>query len=461
MGLEGKRAATRAVLLNVLFATGLGLAACGGGGDSDLQLGSAAAGNEAKGNGVVAVGDPVANAMLQITCAGGTPFSVAADANGAFTFPAEKQVLPCAVRASGGTVAGVANTQTLHSVFYTFGRVNVTPLTDLLVARLAAEDPVAYVDSFTSGNRSGKISADTAAAASSELQQYLAALGVDTTSLTSFNLITGSFTPATGDAHDAVLESLAARLSANALTLTTARAALVSFTLPGPCSDATGFCWPTTSYKLLAQGRVNEKGEPEAKFHEHDVDLAVKADGSWTKTVTLKSDKVGKILNYDIDVAARGLRFTGKYQSGNPGNCGYATPASEACYEALYASMVMVCGANAGDDFILMPYATVQKDSAAEVKKEAVTPLYGLTFGRIVACGKADTVFAVSATGQVSDGSDASITGLISAHIGKDWSAKKVERKFWKVTSGTQTKYIGIESGTKNGQPHFVVLVSQ
>jgi hypothetical protein len=455
--MRGIRGASRFVMAGVVAA----LAACGGGGESTLELDSDQAGNEAKGHGVVAVGSPVANAQLTITCAGGVPINVAADANGAFSFPADQQLLPCAVRAAGGTVDGVANVQDLYSVFYTFGRVNVTPLTDLLVARVAAEDPTAYYAGFTSNNRSGKVSAETVAAASAELQQYLTALGVDASSLTSFNLVTGSFTPTPGDSNDAVLDATAARLAANALTQTTARAAMVSFTLPGPCSDASGFCWPVSSYKLLAQGRINEKGEPEAKFHEHDVDVAINADGSWLKTVTLKSDKVGKIQNFDVDIAARGLSFKTKYQSGNPGDCGYAMPAGENCYEALYASMLMVCGTADGSDFIMMPHATVAKDSAAEVKKEATDPLKGLTFDRIVDCAKADTVFTVGTDGQVSDSSDASVTGLISAHIGKDWSAKKVERKFWKVTSGTQTKYIGIESGTKSGQPHFVVLVSQ
>jgi hypothetical protein len=441
--------------------TALALAACGGGGESTLDLSSQQAGNEAKGNGVVAVGAPVANAQIEIRCAGGTPIAVAADVNGAFSFPADKQLLPCAVRATGGTVDGVANAQSLQSVFYTFGRVNITPLTDLLVARLAAEDPLAYFDGFTSNNRSSKVSAATAGAATAELQQYLAALGVDASSLDSFNPLTGGFTPAAGDSHDALLEALSSRLVANALTLEAARAALVSFVLPGPCSDAAGFCWPVTSYKLLAQGRVNEKGEPEAKFHEHDVDIAVNADGSWTKTVTLKSDKIGKIQNYDVDIAARGLSFRTKYQASAPGDCGYAMPTGERCYEALYASMVMVCGAGSADDFILMPYTAAQKDSAAEVKKEAATALYGQTFDRIVDCAKAGTVFKVDAGGKVSDESDATISGLLASHIGKDWSAKQVERKFWKVTSGTQTKYIGIESGTKNGQPHFVALVSQ
>lgn len=437
------------------------LTACGGGGEPTLELGNAQAGSEAKGSGVVAVRAPVANAQVTITCAGGTPVRVAADTNGAFSFPADRQLLPCSVRASGGTVDGAPNVQDLHSVFFTLGRVNVTPLTDLLVARLAGEDPVLYDAGFTSGNRSARVSAETVAAASSELRQYLTALGVDASTLASFNLITGSFTPTAGDSHDAVLTATASRLAANALTLTAARSAMVSFTLPGPCAAAAGFCWPVTGYKLLAQGRVNEKGEPEAKFHEHDVDIAINGDGRWAKTVTLKSDKIGKILNFDIDIAVRGLAFSSRYQSSNPGNCGYATPAGERCHEALFASMVMVCGAGVGDDFILMPAAAVAKDSAAEIKKEAADPLKGLTFDRIVGCSRADTVFAVSTGGEVSDGSDANVAGQIATHIGKDWSAKKVERKFWKLTSGTQTRYVGIESGTKSGQPHFVVLVSQ
>jgi hypothetical protein len=403
----------------------------------------------------------VANAQVNITCTRGTPISVAADAHGSFSFPADRQVLPCAVRAYGGTVDGVANAQDLYSVFYTFGRVNVTPLTDLLVARLAAEDPADFYAGFTADNRSTRVSAETVAAASAELRQYLTALGVDVSALVGFNLITGSFTPEASDGHDAVLRATAARLAASGLTQTMARSAMVSFTLPGPCSDATGFCWPVTNYKLLAQGRANDKGEPEAKFHEHDVDIAINSDGSWTKAVTLKSDKVGKVQNFDIDVAARGLSFTTKYRAGSPGNCDYAMPAGEGCYEALNASMVMICGAGAADDFVLMPSATVQKDSAAAIRRNDADQLRGLVFDRIVGCAKADTVFAVDAAGQVSDGSDTSVTGLISAHIGKDWSAKRVDRQFWRVTSGTQTKYIGIESGTKAGQPHFVVLVSQ
>jgi hypothetical protein len=441
---------------------GSALLGCGGGGSEPaLELGSGSAANEARGQGVAAVGAALVNAQVQIRCAAGTPLALTTDANGTFDFPADKQQLPCAVRVSGGTAGGAPNTQTLHSVFYTFGRVNLTPLTDLLVARLGAEDPSAFFDGFTSGQRAAKVSAATASAASGELQQYLAALGVNTAALAGFDLITGSFKPVAGDAHDDLLEAYAGRLAANALTQNAARAAVASFTLPGPCSAASGFCWPVNAYKLLAEGRVNEKGEPEGKFHEHDVDLAINADGSWSKSVALKSDKVGKIFNYDADIAARGLRFTGKYRAAAPGDCGYAMPAGSTCFEALQASLVMICGAAAGDDFLLLPAATVQKDSAAELKKESASSLHGQVFERVLACGRTGSKFRIDAGGAVSDDSDATVSGAIAGHIGKDWSAKKIERKFWKLTSGTRTQYVGVETGSKNGQPHFVALVSQ
>lgn len=431
-----------------------GMVACGG---SELALGSDSQANAAKATGLVAVGGPVVGAAVEIVCAGGTPQTTSSGSDGSFAVSFAQQTLPCAVRASAGTVDGVANTQTLYSALYTAGRVNVTPLTDLLLTRLAAEAPAAFYDGFTSGGRSSKVNTTTIAAATSELLQYLSALGIDTTSISGLNLITDSFRPSAGDSHDAVLEALAKRLSANAMSLDDARSAMVSFTLPGPCSDASGLCWPLSSYKLLAEGRANEKGEPEAKFHEHDVDIAVGADGNWTKTITLKADKA--IVNYDIDIVGRGLAFTGKYQSTNAGNCGYAVPAGESCYEAVYASMVMICGAGSGDDFVLMPYATVQKDSSAELKKESATPLYGQTFDRIVGCTKAASVFRIDASGQVTDETGASL-GAITSNIGKN-SAKTLERKFWTVSSGTLTKYVGIETGSKNGQPYFVVLVSQ
>ncbi len=433
------------------------LVGCGSGSESVLQTASSNPDNQAKGSGLVATNVPITNATVVIKCAGGTPITTSTDSTGRFSFSPDKQLAPCVVRATGGQEAGRPFTQTLHSVLSRFDQVNVTPLTDLLVARLSAETVTTFYDQFnSSGGRSGRVNEASISAASAELRQYLQALGVNVSSLVGFNILSDSFSPRAGDPHAAVIESLTNRLAANATTFDQARSALVSFSLPGPCSNAAGFCWPVTAYKLLAEGRSNEKNEPEAKFHEHDVNIDINASGLWVKSVQLKADKVGKVRNFDLN---RPLSFTSKYQSNQSGACNYAMAPGERCYEALAAAMVMVCGPAALDDVILMPAPVVQKDSTDEVKKEASTPLHGLVFDRIVNCSKASTSFAVSATGQVTDETGTSI-GPIANLIGKD-AAKKLERKFWRVSAGSQTRYVGIELGEKSGQPVFTVLVSR
>lgn len=436
------------------LAASLLLAACGGGDTMDLA--SSKAENMATGSGVAAVGAPLAGASVSIRCAGGAPLSLVTDASGAFTFPVSGLQLPCAARVSGGSAGGVANTRTLHSVFAVFGRVNVTPLTELLVARLVEGEPAGYFDAFTTAGQASKVSSNGIKAAQTQLVQYLQNLGVSTSALSGDNIVTGAFLPVPSDPHDATLEALPVRLAANSLSFEQARTAVASLVLSGPCANASGFCWPVTSYKLLTENRVNEKGEPEAKFNEHDVDITINADGSWTKSVTLKADKVGKIRNFDL---SRTVSFTSGYRDGQNGNCGYAISAGEQCYEAVGGSVVMVCGATSGDDFVLLPSATVQKDSADEIKKESPSGLYGLTFDRLVGCAKTATTFRIDASGIATDETGASL-GAISGNIGKN-AAKTLERKFWKLTSGTQTRYVGVELGAKNGAPYFTVLVSR
>jgi hypothetical protein len=444
------------------------LVGCGGGGgnseQSTLGLGSDSEANAATVQGLVAVGAPVANATVTLTCLKGAPIVMTAGADGRFTARIDQLTPPCAVQAQGGTINGATNTQALYSVSATGGQLNVTPLTTLLVAHLAGEPPATFYANFTNASRASKVSTTTVNAAASDLRQYL----IDTlqvpgaSSLDNFNPITGTFETTATDTHDQLLEALAANVADDGLVWSDLEADLAALELP-PCLNASGFCWPTLSYKVLAEGRANDKGEAEAKFNEHDVDIAIGADGSWTKSITYKMDKgaIKPMFNFDVDVVGRGLAFLASYQVTSDNNCGYATPNNEACYEALYGAMTMVCGANAGDDFVMLPADAVAKGSSAEIKKEAVTPLLGVTFDRIEACTKRSTRFIVTASGQVTDESDSNVTGLIGSHIGKDWSGKQIDRKFWKVSSGTRSKVIGVETGTKNGLPHFVVLVQQ
>lgn len=451
MGARGLGAATRAAWL----AVGLGMTACGGGSE-DLSLLSSDPARAAAVQGVAAVGLPVAGAEVEVRCVSGAALTTTTDAQGVFRVTVSSQRAPCVLRVRGGTVGGHAQTEALYSPLTSFGRVNVTPLTDLLLARVAEADPAAFFESFGAGPTAQRLSASTLAAGQTALLPYLRALGVDTTPLADFPLVTGTFTATAGDPHDAVLEQLQQRLAVNALSLAQARADVAALVLPGPCADATGFCWPVADYKLLTENRRNDKGEPEVKFHEHDVDIHIDPQGQWIKTVVLKADKVGKVFDFDL---TRPLSFSRGYRAGDGSDCSAALPPGEGCYQAVHAAVMMVCGQGAGDDFVMLPAATVQKDSPQEVKKADPSALYGLSFQRVVACAPTSSRLVIDAAGQASDEAGTAL-GAVSTLIGKS-ADKQLERKFWQVSHAGQTHYIGIESGRVAGQAHFAVLVSQ
>ena len=87
-------------------------------------------------NGIAAVGTPIVGGNISVICAAGSPFSTTTDTGGAWQVTFSGETLPCAVEVSGGTINGVANTTNYNSIAISTGTVNVTPLTDLLVANL-------------------------------------------------------------------------------------------------------------------------------------------------------------------------------------------------------------------------------------------------------------------------------------------------------------------------------------
>ncbi|NPT56837.1 carboxypeptidase regulatory-like domain-containing protein [Paraburkholderia elongata] len=99
------------------------LVACGGGGDSGSSPSATI-------SGTAAVGAPLANASVVLTCKNGTG-SATANGNGAYsaTFAFDP---PCAITASSGAV-------TIHSIATGPGTFNVTPLTELLLSYLAGQ----------------------------------------------------------------------------------------------------------------------------------------------------------------------------------------------------------------------------------------------------------------------------------------------------------------------------------
>ena len=172
------------------------VAGCGGGGGS-TSLG-----------GVAAVGSPIVGGTINVRCSGGSALSTTTGNNGVWTVSLSGQTLPCAVQVSGGTigVGGAANTRSWHSIALNIETVNVTPLTDLVVARLAGAVPDAWF-----GNPS--YPALTQVNVTNALSALNTALGL-TSTLGSINPFTSTFNAAPGDTMDNTLQAISAALTA-------------------------------------------------------------------------------------------------------------------------------------------------------------------------------------------------------------------------------------------------------
>lgn len=191
------------------------IAACGGGNDTP-----AASTLE----GTAAVGAPIVDGIVNVVCAGGAALtSSPTSSTGGWQVTLSGHTLPCAVRVSGGTVGGAAHSGQYHSVAMTLGRVNITPLTDLVFANLVNAAP----STWFSGVQSSHWSAITQARVNTALGNVSTALGLST-ALGSTNPLTATFSPVNGDVLDDILEALAAAGAQHANLLTLARASTFS-----------------------------------------------------------------------------------------------------------------------------------------------------------------------------------------------------------------------------------------
>jgi len=134
---------------------------------------------------------------------------------------------------SGGTINGVANTTSYHSIAVSAGTVNVTPLTDLLVANL--------IGTATSGawfaglsNNPSPLTAISQAQVKSALANLSNAFSVLPFFTTTNNPITTSFTPNTGNAFDDMLSALQTAMTNTSVTHSTllSSASVSNFTAP-------------------------------------------------------------------------------------------------------------------------------------------------------------------------------------------------------------------------------------
>lgn len=188
----------------------LSLAACGGGGGGS-ETGSA---TTLTLQGTVATGRAVAGAQVQASCQGGSGNAQAA-ADGRFQLQIAGGALPCVLRATDPR-----DQSRWHSVSSSASAssatVNITPLTEMLLARLTGQDPASYFDRFDPAQAASRLSEAALAAAQQELRQILS-VSFDVGTLNDF--VARPLTAATaanpngGDAHDQWLDQFGAKLT--------------------------------------------------------------------------------------------------------------------------------------------------------------------------------------------------------------------------------------------------------
>jgi hypothetical protein len=195
------------VLTVCTFAIALG--ACGGGGGSGSSTATV--------SGTAATGAAIALGTVTLKCVSGTTTATTTGTDGHFAVDISGATLPCLARVEFKNTSGA--TVQLHSVITAAGTANITPLTDLLVAKLSGSSAAAAYDGFTAA-KGNAIDAAQLKTATDAVKTYLVNLGVDVTNLptdlvkTAFIAKTGS---SDGDAFDKLLDAFKTKLGSKSL----------------------------------------------------------------------------------------------------------------------------------------------------------------------------------------------------------------------------------------------------
>jgi len=187
------------------------LASCGGGGGNGSESAPFTL------SGLAATGAAVANRTVSIKCREGAAASATTDAGGRFTANLSGQSLPCMLEVESATMGK------LHGVATAAGRVNITPLTSLIVARAARANPSTL---FTTIDAAGfsNLSANLLSATS--------AIGTEASRLMGWSPSASPLTAdfSIGDDTDRALDNLTASLSNASATLATLNTAAAAGT---------------------------------------------------------------------------------------------------------------------------------------------------------------------------------------------------------------------------------------
>jgi hypothetical protein len=197
--------------------------------------------------GKAATGAAMSGAAIAATCATGTGTAVAA-ADGSYSLDVTAGQLPCVLEATGADVGGA--TITLHSVA-TGATAQITPLTELLIAQVTGADPAALTTSGNIAGLSSTFSASNVQAAQTLLLTMLSDGGIDTSSLASGNLLTGTLAAGSGTGYDGVLDALGQALVVSGTTLGALTDTVVAQSGGGGGTAAPDSTRPVLSSELL------------------------------------------------------------------------------------------------------------------------------------------------------------------------------------------------------------------
>ncbi len=213
-----------------ISAAALVLSACGGGSDPMAGLDNLAAQIV---KGTAATGAPMPNATINATC-GSVSGTATTATDGTYTIKIAGGGLPCVLTATSSD-----GTTVLHSVVAGTGTssgaavAQITPLTELLVAQLAAGDPAKFVSSFSSTTA---ISSAAVSAANTAILSALKAAGLDVSTIT--DIASGTISAGSGAGYDGVLDALKKAIIAANTSLAELTAAVGSTASSGTSQGA-------------------------------------------------------------------------------------------------------------------------------------------------------------------------------------------------------------------------------
>jgi molybdenum cofactor biosynthesis enzyme len=204
------------------------LVACGGGGSGASPAPVASA--DLAVNGTAATGKAIAGAVITAKCQTGTGKATTL-ADGSYSLVATGGKLPCLLQ-----VIDPADGSKLHTLVLgsdSVATANITPLTEMLTARVLGNEPSVFFAAFDAAVASSKINASAVKAAQSDVVTVLTGV-VDTTPLTNFISTplkaATQGNPAGGDAQDKLLDALRIKINAAHLTQVVAALAKIQHT---------------------------------------------------------------------------------------------------------------------------------------------------------------------------------------------------------------------------------------